>query len=749
MRKRTKRLLVGVPLAALAAAWGSLYIPFPHSRLNPAPVLSLRLEDRHGLLLREVLSDEGGRCRWINLDEVSPLLLKATLASEDRAFFSHSGIDPLAIVRAIFQNLRSRRTVSGASTITQQLVRNISGGRRTFLRKVVEAWLAVRLEHTLSKEEILIQYLNRIPYGHQTFGIEAAARLYFDKPAEHLSLAESAFLAGLPRSPTMLSPYRKMGPALRRQGDILRAMRRLRFISQPELERALAEKLVIVPAEEKFKAPHFAEMVLSQIPPGARRRLSGVRTTLDFSLQAKVEKLVVNHLKQLANKGLTNAAVVVLDNDRDEVLCLVGSGDFFDADHQGQVNGALALRQPGSALKPFTYALALERGYSASSLIEDSPAGFSTPSGAYRPRNYDNAYHGQVRMRVALACSYNVPAVSVLSSLGADMLFQRLKVLGFDSLKKEAGYYGLGLTLGNGEVSLLELTRAYAALAHGGLFRRERIFLREAEGPRLEARVFSPQVAFLITDILSDRDARIPSFGYLSPLNLPFPAAAKTGTSKDYRDNWTVGYTPRHTVGVWVGNFDGRPMQGVSGVTGCGPLFHDIMLLLEAQGPASEFTEPPGLVRKEICPSSGLIPTDLCPGRMEEVYLSGTEPKKYCPLRHDLGLRAGAGQAVERRTPAFGPPLSLSILFPQEGDIFKLDPVLRQNYQSIRFRAGVPADMGITAVEWWVNGRKIGSSGFPYTFPWTLCPGSWTIKITARAGEKKLESPAVKIQVLS
>jgi penicillin-binding protein 1C len=321
--------------------------------------------------------------------------------------------------------------------------------------------------------------------------------------------------------------------------------------------------------------------------------------------------------------------------------------------------------------------------------------------------------------------------------------------MGFDSLKMDAGYYGLGLTLGNGEVSLLELVRAYAALARGGLFRRERIFLGEPEGPHRQARVFSPQVAFLITDILSDSDARIPSFGYLSPLNLPFPAAAKTGTSKDYRDNWTVGYTPRHTVGVWVGNFDGRPMQGVSGVTGCGPLFHDIMLLLEAQGPAADFAQPAGLVRKEICPLSGLIPTDLCPGRMEEVYLSGTEPKKYCPLRHEFSLRAAAGPSEERPSPAFGPPLSFRVLYPQEGDIFKLDPVLRQNYQSIRFRAGVPADMGITAVEWWVNGRKIGSSGFPYTFPWTLSPGGWTIKITARAGEKKLESPAVKIQVLS
>jgi penicillin-binding protein 1C len=747
MRKRTKRLLVGIPLALILAGWGSLYIPFPRGRLDPAPVLSLRLTDRSGVLLREVLSDEGGRCRWITLTDVSPLLLKATLASEDRAFFSHSGIDPLAIVRAVFQNLRSRHTVSGASTITQQLVRNIWGGRRTVGRKLVEAWLAVRLEHTLSKPEILIQYLNRIPYGHQTFGIEAASQLYFNKPADDLSLAESAFLAGLPRSPGLFTPYRRLPRALKRQRDILRAMRRLHFISQPELDRALAEKLVIVPEEKKFKAPHFCDLVLSRIPASRRRTLKELRTTLDASLQAKVEKLIDIHLKQLAHRGLTNAAAVVLDNDTGEVLCLVGSGDFFDDDHQGQVNGALALRQPGSALKPFTYALALERGFSASSLIDDSPYGFATPGGAYNPRNYDNSYHGQVRMRVALACSYNVPAVSILSSLGADMLFRRLKDLGFDSLRKDAEYYGLGLTLGNGEVTLVELTRAYAALARGGLFRREKIFFVDGGEARIETRVFSPQVAFLITNILSDRDARIPSFGYLSPLNLPFAAAAKTGTSKDYRDNWTVGYTPRHTIGVWVGNFDGRPMHGVSGITGCGPLFHDIMLVLEGKGPSAEFVEPPGLVRMEICPLSGMIPTDRCPGRVEELYISGTEPKQYCPLNHDR--RVVSSPTKEGGRPPQSPTPSLRVLFPQEGDIFKLDPVLRQDYQSIRLRARVPENIGIAAVEWWVNGRKVGSSGSPYTLSWRLRPGPYAIKVKARAGDREMESPTVKILVLS
>ncbi|MBM3296175.1 MAG: penicillin-binding protein, partial [Candidatus Aminicenantes bacterium] len=288
MRKRTKRLLFGIPAAALLAAWGSLYLPFPRSRLDPAPVLSLQIADRHGVLLREVLSDAGGRCRWIDLKDVSPRLLRATIASEDRAFFSHSGVDPLAIIRALGQNLRSRRTVSGASTITQQLVRSLYGGRRTLARKFFEAWMAVRLEHTLSKQEILVQYLNRIPYGNQTFGIEAASRLYFDKPAEHLSLAESAFLAGIPRAPTLLNPYRRRSEAVKRQREILRAMEKHQFSTPAETQRALREELIIVSETLRFRAPHFCDLALSRLDRETRLRTSRVRTTLDYALQAKV-----------------------------------------------------------------------------------------------------------------------------------------------------------------------------------------------------------------------------------------------------------------------------------------------------------------------------------------------------------------------------------------------------------------------------------------------------------------------------
>jgi penicillin-binding protein 1C len=754
--KRKRRIALGLSLAGLLLlALSSLYWPFPKSRLNPAPVISLRVFDRNNALLREVLSDEGGRCHWLTLGEVSRGLLQAVVAAEDRSFFRHSGVNPYSVVRAFFQNLSSRRVVSGASTITQQLVRNIYHGRRTILSKVFEAWMAVRLEHTLSKDEILLQYLNRIPFGNQAFGIEAAARLYFGKPASQLSLAEAAFLAGLPRSPSTLNPYRSLRRAKAKQEEILAQMQKMGFIGAADKDRSTAEPLVIIPEHESFRAPHFCDFILSGLTPLQRQALSAVQTTLDGRLQEKVEILLRNHLKQLSGRGISNGAAIVLDNASGDVLAMVGSRDFFDSARDGQVNGALSLRQPGSTIKAFTYALALESGMTAASVIEDAMVQFSTDSGAYRPRNYDEKYHGPVRMRSALASSYNIPAVTVLQALGTDRLYLKLKALGFESLKKGSDYYGLGLTLGNGEVTLLELVRAYACLARGGLYSGERSVaaMVDKKGRRLSPStgsgltpVFSPQVAYIITDILADKDARIPSFGYHSPISLPFPAAAKTGTSKDFRDNWTIGYTPRFTVGVWVGNFDGTPMANVSGITGCGPLFRDIMLLLEKGAEPREFPVPAKLVKKAICPLSGLLPNANCPGQAEEIFIQGTEPKEVCRLTHTI--RATVGNRPVAAGVLTG-PATLKILFPQDGDIFKLDPILRKNYQSLKLRARVPDDPAVTSVTWWVNGRNVGEAEAPFIKTWNLVPGSYIIKVTATSGGKLIESPPVKVTVTS
>jgi penicillin-binding protein 1C len=658
------------------------------------------------------------------------------------------------MIRAFWQNVRGGRVISGASTITQQLIRNLYPGRRNIWTKAREAWLAVRLEGSLSKLEILTQYLNRISYGNQAYGIEAASRLYFGKPGSELSLAESAFLAAIPRSPSLLNPYRAFPKLKRKQIALLASMAGLGFVTEAERERAQREDIRLIPESKSFRAAHFSDFILSQLSPGERRGLSAIETTLDYNLQKNIEVLVENDLGTMEDRGITNGAVIVLDNARGEILCLVGSIDFFDQAHDGQVNGVLALRQPGSTLKPFTYGLALENGMTAASLIDDSPAQFSTLGGYYTPQNYDRRYHGMISLRTALACSYNIPAVAVLQTIGPDLLYRRLSELGFASLKEDPGHYGVGLTLGNGEVSLLELTTAYATLARQGLYVQEKSIIRMVREDGRDAtlpdrdtaeRVFSPQVAYIITDILSDPDARIPAFGYHTPLSFPFPVAAKTGTSKDFRDNWTVGYSSAYTVGVWVGNFDGEPMHNVSGITGSGPLFRDIMLFLHENEAGREFAKPDGLSTAMVCPFSGKIPTAFCPGAIEELFIEGTEPRQVCPY-HRAIAEFPPGSAGMESGRDFS---SLRISFPRSGDVFKIDPILRKAHQRIKLKVDVSQKPGINKVEWWINGDRAGESGSPFTFFWNLRPGSYTIKAVAVGAGSRLESRPVKITVLT
>ena len=750
MRKRFLIVLLVLP----GIAFLTTFLPFPGSKLGPGPVISLRLLDRDGVLLREVLSDEGGRCRWVRLEDVSPHLLKATIAAEDKLFFFHRGVRLLSVLRALRQNLRHGGVVSGASTITQQLVRTLYPGRRNIWAKLREAWLALRLERTLTKQDILVQYINRISYGNQVYGIEAASRLYMDKPSSQLSLAEAAFLAAIPRSPTRLNPYRAPSALKKRQVDILAKMSELGFVTEAARDRAGSEELLLLPAAERFRAPHFCDFVLSQFPQAERQGLSAIETTLDYGLQQKIEILLRNNLGGMSGRGVSNGAVVVLDNGTGEILSLVGSRDFFDESHAGQVNGALALRQPGSALKPFTYSLALEKGLTAASLIDDSPAQYGNMEGSYRPQNYDRRFHGLISLRAALACSYNIPAVALLQAIGPDLLYLRLHSLGFASLKQDPGYYGVGLTLGNGEVSLLELVRAYAALARQGTYLRERsivgllrkdgekepVPIREAAKP-----VISPQVAYVITHILADQDARTPSFGYHNPLTFPFSVAVKTGTSKDFRDNWTVGYSPRYTVGVWVGNFDGEPMHNVSGISGSGPLFKDIMVLLNKGEARTWFVEPEGIVTAKVCPRSGLKPTEACPGVVNEVFVDGTVPLQMCTYHRERSYT----NLVAKEKDELPTSARFEVTFPRSGDTFKIDPVLRMEHQRIRLRAAVPATEGIIKVEWWINGDKIGEAPFPFSFFWNLRPGSFTIKATAVRSGRVLESPPVKVVVLT
>jgi len=748
--------------------WAAL-LELPAGALDPRAVASVSVTGRDGSLLRTALPREDGGALWVPLSSLSPHLVQATIAGEDQRFFEHRGVDPRALLRALGQVLALRRVVSGGSTITMQLARLLRPSPRTLAAKLREAVLAIKLERRLSKEQILWLYLNRAPYGNRTFGVEAAAQAYLGKPAARLSLAEAALLSALPRSPAGYNPYRHRDRLLRRQREILRRMAAQGRIGAEPLRLALAEPIAWARGERPFLAPHLVERVLAD--PGLREA-TRVRTSLDLALQEQVEVALREAVRRLRPHGVSNAAALVVENRTGEVLAYVGSADFWDEKDGGQNDGTLARRQAGSTLKPFTYALALERGRTAASLLQDLPAHFTTDKGDYAPRNYDDTFHGPVRLRVALGSSYNVPAVHTAEIVGLDALLKLLRDLGFTSLDQPARHYGLGLTLGNGDTTLQELTAAYATLARHGEWLPLRLVqeARRADGSPLPLpetrprRLLSAAATHVIADILADPMARLPAFGKQTVLEVGFPASVKTGTSKDFRDNWTVGFTSAVTVGVWVGNFDGSSMHNVSGITGAGPLWAEIVTAESRdRPPAMVEAPPPGLTEREICPVSGEIAGPHCGAAVREIFIPGSEPTRLCPMHQELtldrrnGLLAGDGCPTgvsERRLFTVYPPrfrgwalehgiepppsadsplcprppgarARVSVRFPVHGDRYFLDPDLRRSHQRVPLEAVVE---GLAReVRWLVDGREVARAGYPFAAAWTVRPGQHTV----------------------
>jgi penicillin-binding protein 1C len=713
----------------------TLFFPVAQADLAFEEVASTRLYDRNGYLLREVLSPQAGRGHWVPLDSISDRVVRAAIAAEDRRFRAHRGVDGIALFRAAWQNVATGRVVSGGSTITQQLVRNLYHFRRQLLFKAVEMWYAVRLESTLTKEQILEQYLNRIPFGNQTFGVEAAARLYLGKSAFDLTWSEAAFLMALPKSPTRYNPYRQMKSASKRRVLILRRLRDQGCLDESEFSRAVNEPALLFPRSSVFGAPHFTDWLLGQ---------EGVKpvtyTSLDLPLQEEVETIVSGHVARLRSENVSNAAILVVHNATGQILALTGSADYFDSTHDGQFNAVFARRQPGSALKPFTYALAFTASFTPASILADMETIIPTDKGTFTPRNYDNRYHGPVRARMALACSYNIPAVRLLQDLGVPAYLNKLRECGLESLDREADYYGHGLTLGNGEVSLYELARAYTLLANGGRL-LDLTFLRDESGRTLRKNVFPPDVCFLVTDILSDEVARAPAFGYDSPLSLPFPCAVKSGTSSDFRDNWTVGYTREYTVAVWAGNFDNKPMRGISGITGAGPIFHDVMIHLHRARPAAPFEKPAGLIRQGICSLSGQRPGPYCRSTLTEWFRTQSEPEQTCRVHGPGGtidlnylspvfarwqsggqtVSTGAGQVSEDETK------TLRITFPGNNAGLKIDPSVSLSHQAVFFEA--LASPGVSDIRWYLNGRRIEGARTVRVY-WKPQRGNYRLKVT-------------------
>lgn len=834
-RSLRRGLAVFTLLSGLAGLylWASTPLPDLRHLRERAAIGNTRILDRTGKLLYAVPDPLSGSQQPLASDQIPLVLQQATIAIEDTNFYVNSGIDLRGIVRAAWSNLRSGTVVAGGSTITQQLARSFLldpqlAQQRSLERKLREAVLALKLSASLPKAEILALYLNQIYYGGLSYGVEAAAQHYFGKPARDLDLAEAALLAGLPQAPAHYDPFAQPAAALARQAQVLDAMARAGFISPSQATQAKAEPLQFSGAPTAMRAPHFVSHLLNELSAelGPDTLLRGgltITTTLDADLQASAEATLRRQIAQLAaphdggpDHRVSNGAVVVLDPADGAILAMVGSPNFADSASQGQVNAALALRQPGSAIKPLTYAAALERGWTPATMILDVPTSFATREGRpYTPENYDRSYHGPLSLREALATSSNIAAVRTLESIGVLALLDMAARLGISSLSQDSGRYGLSLTLGSGEVSPLELTAAYAALANGG-YRVAPYAVISISGPggaalpatklsaSPRASAIAPQVAYLISDILADRYARMRAFGAESPLDIDRPAAVKTGTTSDWRDNWTVGYSPDRAVGVWVGNADGLPMQGISGISGAGPVWHAVMLAAHRGLAPRAFARPEGIVELAICADSGMLPSPNCPATRLERFIAGSGPQKadnthsVVAVDRLLGCRAPAGypasrtvsRIYQRLPPAAeawaasaglpepprstcrmpesaggvapnssasplspvvsvgADPLEPALIAPGAGAIFSISPGVPPERQQlmIQAQAGGPA----TRLAIVVDGATVASlSDPPYRVLWQLAPGThqvW-VEVYDSQGQRR-SSPSVTFIVM-
>lgn len=720
---------IALALAALAVAGTATFVawPLPDGLLDRRPVAAVRFTDRTGLLLREVRSRADGRSVPLPPDEPVPFLVRdAVLAAEDLRFDRHPGVDVLAAARASWQALSNRRIVSGASTIPMQLARQVvqelAPHRRRLGAKVREMLWALRISAHVPRERILRAYLDRVYLGNGVYGFEAAAQTYFGRPARTLSLGQAALLAGVIRSPSGYEPWRHLHAARGRLSSVVGRMRERGIVSAEDAARALAAPLDLAAAPRTFEAPHLVDALSAALPALGLDGAASIETTIDPALQRDVEEILRGELRSDAR--LANGAAIVIDNATGEVLAYVGSDDWLDEAREGQNDGVRALRQPGSALKPFAYGLGLSRGYTAASILSDAEAHLSTPGGDWVPRNYDRRMHGPVRLRAALQNSYNVPAVRLAEALGTEAVLRVLRAAGFASLDASAEVYGAGLVLGNGDVSLRELARAYRGLARGGVVEplvEVRAAADAAGRPLALARELAPRrflparAVALLTDILSDEAARAPAFGLQNALRLPFPVAAKTGTSRAYVDNWTAGYTAERTVAVWVGSFDGTPMHGVSGITGAGPIFGRIMLrAMRAVRPAP-LLERSRLAHATICPLSGKRAGPHCPASLDEVFLPGTEPRDTCDMHREGApgrpaldlppehLAWARGEGIEAR--AAGTGGAVRILRPGDGDEYLIEAGYPDGAQGVPVRLALPG--GTARAEVRVDGQRV------------------------------------------
>lgn len=637
-------------------------LPRPNDLVDHRPTLSTKIYDRNNTLLFTFYKDQNRTL--VSLTDIPEHFKLATLAIEDSNFYNHNGVSFRGIARSVKQIVLSQE-LQGGSTITQQLVKNaLLTPERTLTRKLKELILSLEVEWRFNKDQILEMYFNQVSYGGTAYGAEQAAQTYFGKSIKEVNLAEAALLAGLPASPTTYSPF---GPnpylAVYRQHQVLNRMVQTQMVAPQEAALAKQQKIKLAPQYTNIKAPHFvmyvknllaAELGESMVEQGGLT----VTTSLDWNLQQEIQTIVSEEIAKVAQYRITNGAALVTNPRSNEVLAMVGSRDYWDTDRDGQVNVTTRPRQPGSAIKPVNYSLALQTGLTAASIIDDSPVTYDIPGAKpYTPVNYDGRWHGRVTIRQALANSYNVPAVKVLATYGVDKMITQGKNLGITTWN-EPSRYGLSLTLGGAEVTMADLAVVYGTLANQGEKQplRPILAVTDSQGKLLKnfdrqaETVLDPRIAFIITDILADPAARSAAFGTRSYLNIPgHQVAVKTGTTNDKRDNWTIGYTADRLAAVWVGNNDNTPMSQVaSGITGASPIWNKIMLLMLKNQPEHKFTKPDGLIELPVCTLTGQLACNGCPSRTE-YFLPGTEPKIACKPEYIQQLLEQKQQDAQNR----------------------------------------------------------------------------------------------------
>ena len=827
MRHHWKRLLfilliIGLVSAAGVFAWLFVDLPSLDTLYQRASAPSTRILDRQGRVLYEISDPHQGRHTPVKFNDIPQYCREATIATEDANYYTHPGVDFIGILRAVWINLQGGEVLSGGSTITQQLARNLllspdERSQRTLTRKLREAILAWRITQKFGKDDILALYLNEAYYGNLAIGIEAAAQVYFGKSVGELDLAECALLAGLPQSPGRYDPLSDLDAAKQRQTVVLDLMAKQGYVVPDRAELAKAEDLQFAATPFPIEAPHFVAYVRQWLED--RYGLEAiytqglvVTTTLDLDWQNTAQAIAQRHLAELREnkpdqpgKNVNDAAMVALDPNTGEILVMLGSPDYFDKKIDGAVNATIAHRQPGSSIKPITYAAAFDPQSPApltpASMILDVRSTFPTKEGdPYVPKNYDLQFHGPVSAREALASSYNIPAVKVLQHVGLDRMIALARDLGITTFG-QPDRYGFSLTLGGGEVRLLDMALAYSAFANGGhkIDPVAVLQVTDAHGntryinaPQQSEQVLDPRVAYLITSILGDNKARAPAFGEYSVLRLTRPAAAKTGTTTDWRDNWTLGYTPDLVTGVWVGNADNKPMERVSGVTGAGPIWHDFMQEALKGKSIQPFTRPNGLIDLDVCAASGLLPTPYCPYTKREAFIAGTQPTQpdnlYQPIKIDVatGLPVTAGTPHDRvetrvylmlpaearewardngipQLPVINDQLAnagsnlqsptanfqVRVTRPDNGTIYRITPQTPLETQRIPVQAIVADNVHWKRLTIYVDNQPIGEfTSSPARTFWTLRPGSHilTAKVIDEQGQVS-ESETITVLV--